>query len=355
MNALTLGALLTAGAVGADPVYQYPPAQGYQALPISGYGYPDAPPAPGYPGTAMTPPAMPGYAVPSAQNYVAPMGTAPALAEECAKPARGLFQSDHEFDNFVGPVSNPVLSKDPRSNSHARLLFINNNVPGGHPLDGNVQVYALQTNLAVTERLSIIADKDGIAHISPRNGASATGFLNIAAGLKYTFYRDVENQTLAAAGFMYEVPSGEAKVQQNQGSGSFAGFLALGKEFGDKWHYLQTTGYYFPLRSSQGSSFLYNSFHIDKQLFGWFYPLAELNWFWYTSGGRRLPPAFGEGDGLLNLGTRGQSGAHLVTAAFGAKAVLTKNYTLGVVFEVPLTNRNDIINQRLTVELIGRY
>lgn len=356
MNALTLGALLTAGAVGADPAHQYPPAPGYPVLPISGYGYPDAPPSlppMGFPGTAMAPyatPAMPAYPAPAAPTY-----PAPALCNECAKPVRGLFQSDHEFDNFVGPVSNPVLSKDPRSNSYARLLFINNNVPSGHPLDGNIQVYALQMNLALTERLSIIADKDGLAHISPRNGPSATGILNLAAGLKYTFYRDVENQTLAAVGFQYEIPSGGANVQQNHGSGSFAPFVAFGKEFGDRWHYLQTTGYYFPVRNSQGSSFLYNSFHIDKQLFGWFYPLAEVNWFWYTSGGNRLPPAFGEGDGLLNLGTRGQAGAHLVTAAFGAKAVLTKNYTLGVVFEVPLTSRNDIINQRLTVELIGRY
>ncbi|MDY3551880.1 hypothetical protein R5W24_000960 [Gemmata sp. JC717] len=353
MNALALSALLTAGSVGADPAYQQPPAQGYQTLPISGYADAGALPAAGYPGTTTAAPTTgPGYAAP---GYTAPAGAVPALCDECTKPVRRLFQSDHEFDDFVGPVSNPILNKDPRSNSHARLLFINNNVPGGHPLDGNIQAYALQMNLAVTERLSIIADKDGLAHISPRNGPSTTGFLNLAAGLKYTFYRDVENQTLAAFGFLYEIPSGEAKVQQNQGSGSFAPFVTYGKEFGNKWHYLQTTGYYFPLKSSQGSSYIWNSFHVDKQLFGWFYPLAELNWFWYTSGGNRLPPVFGEGDGLLNLGTRGQAGAHLVTAALGAKAVLTNKYTVGFALEFPLTSRNDIINQRLTVELIGRY
>lgn len=30
---------------------------------------------------------------------------------------RRLFQSDHEFDDFVAPVSNPVFAKDPRSNT----------------------------------------------------------------------------------------------------------------------------------------------------------------------------------------------------------------------------------------------
>lgn len=362
MNALTLSALLTLGSVGAEPIDQSSVPTGYQALPISGYASPDVQaglPPMGFPGTASPAypvSAAPSYvAVPAPQGYAAPMGTAPALCDECNKPVRALFQSDHEFDNFVGPVSNPVLNKDPRSNSHARILFINNNVPSGHPLDGNIQVYALQTNLALTERLSIIADKDGLAHLSPRNGASTTGILNISAGLKYTFYRDAETQTLAAAGFLYEIPIGGANVQQNQGSGAFAPFLSFGQEFGNKWHYLQTTGYYFPVQSAQGSSFLWNSFHVDRQLFGWLYPLAELNWFWYTAGGNRLPAAFGEGDGLLNLGTRGQGGAHLVTAAFGAKAILTKNYTLGAVLEVPLSNRHDILNQRLTVELIARY
>ncbi|MFO0825168.1 MAG: hypothetical protein U0792_18950 [Gemmataceae bacterium] len=37
-----------------------------------------------------------------------------------------------------------------------------------------------------------------------------------------------------------------------------------------KWHYLQTTGYYAaPLHATQGTGFFYNSFHIDRQLFGW--------------------------------------------------------------------------------------
>ncbi|MBN9122628.1 MAG: hypothetical protein J0I06_26360 [Planctomycetes bacterium] len=351
MNALSLTVVLTAGTACADPFG--PPAAYSPNDPVATIGEvarpaPTAGVVPGYPATTYPAPgAVMGYQVPPPD---APAG----LCEACIEPVRKPFQSDHAFDGFIGPVSNPVLAKDPRSNSYARLLFINNNLPGSHPLDGDIQAYALQTNLALTERLSIIADKDGYAHISPRRGPSASGFLNLAAGLKYTFYRDVENQTLAAIGFLYEIPSGEAKVQQNQGAGSFAPFLTFGKQFRENWHYLQTTGYYFPLQASQGSSFIWNSFHIDRQI-GWFYPLAELNWFWYTSGGNRLPAAFGEGDGLLNLGTRGQAGAHLVTGALGAKAVLNKNYTVGFAYEIPLTNRHDIINNRLTVELIGRY
>ncbi len=344
MNTFTLATLLAASSLGAEPTLPPAPTE-YQTLPISANAQPTTPPV-----------ALPAMLAPGAAPKYTPPVAQPCISDLCATPVRGLFQSDREFEGFVGPVSNPVLSKDPRSNTYARLLFVNNNIPGAHPFGGgSIQAYGLQLNLAINERLSFIADKDGFATISPARGPSTTGWLNLAAGFKYTFYRDVESQTLAAIGFMYEIPTGEAKVFQNHGSGSFAPFITLGKQFCDHWHYLQTTGYYFPVNSSQGSSFIYNSFHIDRQVFGWLYPLAELNWFWYTSGGNRLPAAIGEGDGLINLGTRGQAGAHLVTTAFGAKAVLSRNLTLGAVFEVPVSNRHDVINQRLVVELIARY
>jgi hypothetical protein len=346
MNALSLTVLLTAGAAGADPFF--PPTADPPARPAA-FDVPT-----GAPPTALPPATAPG-AMPGGVPAVAG-NPPPAMGELAAAPVRGLFQSDHEFDGFVGPVSNPILNKDPRSNSYARILFVNNNFPGGSPLGGgDARIYALQTNLALTDRLSVIADKDGVAHIAAGNLRSQTGLLNLSAGLKYTFYRDVETQTLAAAGFLYEIPSGEAKAFQSHGSGSFAPFVTVGQQFFDYWHYLQTTGYYFPLNAPQGSSFFWNSFHVDRQLFGWFYPLAEVNWFWYTAGGNLQPTAPGEGDGLLNFGTRGQSGAQLVTGALGAKAVLSKNYTLGFAYEIPLTQRHDILNQRLTVELIARY
>jgi hypothetical protein len=378
MNALSL-TLLAAGAapVGYNPASPYTdPSVGWAApsylpaqyLPGSAPPQmmpPGAPPqmmAPGMQPQMMAPSApygMPAYGVPSAApagQYVAPPAEAPGMSELITKSSRGLFQSDHEFDGFIDSVTNSVLSKDPRSSTYLRFLFINNNIPAGHPIGGgNIQVYGLQTNVALTERLAFVADKDGGARIAPRNGPSTSGYLNVAAGLKYTFIRDVETQTLAAIGFMYEIPNGEAKVQQNQGSGSIIPFLTVGKEFNQFWHVVHTIGHFTPLRAADGSGFLYNSLHIDRQVFGWLYPLAEFNWFWYTSGGNRLPTAFGEGDGLINFGTRGQAGAHLVTGAVGAKAVVSRNLAIGAAFEFPLTNRHDIINQRFTLQVTARY
>ena len=76
---------------------------------------------------------------------------------------RKPFQSDHAFDNFIGPVSNPIFTKDARSLTEARALFIQNWIPRSHPVvpGGNYQVYTLQARIALTDRLTLFADKDG--------------------------------------------------------------------------------------------------------------------------------------------------------------------------------------------------
>jgi hypothetical protein len=137
-------------------------------------------------------PAAPAASVSSS----APMTYAPEPGTKLfnAAEARPMFLSDHEFDSFIGPITNPILSKDPRSNTYLRGMFIDNNLPGSLG-GGDLQAYAVQANLAINERLSIIADKDGYASLT-NGSAHQSGWMNIAAGLKYTFLRDVENQTL---------------------------------------------------------------------------------------------------------------------------------------------------------------
>jgi hypothetical protein len=47
------------------------------------------------------------------------------VASPFAQP-RAFPNTDHEFHGFVGPLSNPVQFKDPRSLTEARYLFMNN-------------------------------------------------------------------------------------------------------------------------------------------------------------------------------------------------------------------------------------
>src|SRR5207244_1255326 len=178
---------------------------------------------------------------------------------------------------FIGPISNPILTKDPRALTEARFLFISDYITTEHPFrGGDFQVYGLEVRAALTDRLSFIADKDGLLSIHPHVGPSETGWLNIAVGLKYAFIRDVENLLL------------------------------------------------------------------DRGWNGWLYTLAEANWFHWTQGGDRgLPPALGEGDGLINLGTSGVAGNDLVTGAVGLKAIVNRHLDIGTAYEFPLSNRKD--------------
>lgn len=275
----------------------------------------------------------------------------------------GLFNSpnflkgDTDFPRFIYPVSNPVFSKDPRATTHIRGLYVHDNIPGNNPLGGgDFNAVAAQVNVAVNERLTILADKDGYLWLNPGKGASSNGFLNLGAGLKYAFIRDVENQYIMSGGFMYEIPSGEAAALSGLGNGAFSLFVINGKEFNERWHVLNTSGYYFPVDGAEGSSFFWSSMHVDYQVNCWLYPLAELNWFHYTAGGHRgVPKALGEGDGLVNIGTSGVAGNDLVTAAFGARAVLSQNVSVGAAWEIPISNRQDLISDRFIVDLILRY
>ncbi len=79
--------------------------------------------------------------------------------------------------------------------TEARFLFINNVLPPDHALGGGeFQVYALQLRLALTDRLTLIADKDGYANIHLDGADDRSGWLNMNFGLRYLLVRDVENQ-----------------------------------------------------------------------------------------------------------------------------------------------------------------
>jgi len=271
---------------------------------------------------------------------------------------RPLFLSDHAFCNYIGPISSPYLSKDPRSLTECKFLFINNSFPADNPLfqGGDAQLYSVLVRLALTERLTFLLDKNGVASLSPHGIPHRNGWLNIAAGMKYTFYRDCDRQELMAAGFQYEPPSGTQRVFQGNGSGLVSVFFTAGKQLADNTHLLFNSACQCGVDRKLNSSFIFTQLHIDKQLFGWLYPIAELNWYQYITGGNtQIPSSVGEGDGLMNFGTSGMGGKTLFTGAIGLKGIISKQIEAGFAWETPLGYRRDIINNRLIVEVLLRY
>ena len=62
-----------------------------------------------------------------------------------------------------------------------------------------------------------------------------------------------------------------------------------------------------------------------------------------------------EGGDLINLGSTGVAGNDIVTGAIGGKYKPTDYTEIGVAWEVPLTDRRDVLDNRLTVDWIIRY
>jgi hypothetical protein len=242
--------------------------------------------------------------------------------------------------------------ESPRTLTEARLLFFQHKVPQT-ALGGDVQLIALQLRAALTDRLSVIAIKDGFAMAD--HPLLDDGWPNVSAGLKYNLIANAQRQRLLSVGATYEIPIGSTRLQQGKGSGDFHMFITAGTQLGREWHWLASSGLRLPADRSDGTSLTYTSHHLDRRLFGNLYALGEVNWYHWLGSGDFAATTGLEGLDLLNLGSVGVAGNDIVTGAFGLKLKPSDGLELGVAWEAPLTKRRDIIDNRLTVDMILRY
>ncbi len=265
----------------------------------------------------------------------------------------GLIKhSDKCFNDFISPMTNPVFFEDPRTLSEVRFIFLNHNLPTS--LGGNsVQVYAMQVRAAITERLSIIATKDGF--IYTQSPVFDSGFADINAGLKYNLYRDVCKGRLLSIGGTFEAPTGSNKALQGNGNGELNLFVSGGTRIGEKAHWISASGLRQPMDTNLENSLFYFSNHLDRQIGDRpLYAFTELNVYNYQASGTAFPLAV-EGGDLFNLGSPNISGNNLVTNAVGLKAKPRANMETGIAYEYNLADRQGLMRDRLTVDWIIRY
>src|SRR4051812_46738081 len=87
----------------------------------------------------------------------------PILFPDDPAPAAG-YTADHRFPNFIGFLSDPTHSIDPRSLNQIWPVFLGNRVSPAAPFPaGDLQVYGAGFNLALSDRLSIVANQGGYA------------------------------------------------------------------------------------------------------------------------------------------------------------------------------------------------
>lgn len=268
-----------------------------------------------------------------------------------------FLPSDHQFDDFVSPLSNPVYFEDPRTLTELRFIYLRQKVPLT-AVGGEVQVFAMQARAALTDRLSIIATKDGF--ITSSNPLIEDGWADVNVGLKYNLLTDPDAGRILSGGLTYEIPLGSTRTLQGNGDGVFHPFLTGGLRIGNG-HLMSATGLLLPADPAAESRVGYWSNHLDGRIGqSHFFWVGELNWYHWLGAGQQtsvkgIPVTGLEGGDLFNLGLAGVSGNDIVTAAVGLRYKPSGHLELGLAWEAPLTERRDLLDNRLTVDCILRY
>jgi hypothetical protein len=290
----------------------------------------------------------------------------PVVGGPCPPCPRAFLQSDHCFDGFASPVTNPFYFEDPRALTELRPIFIYQNVPSHNLLmhNGQIEFFGTQARVALTDRWSIVMQELGGIFVQPGAGSpigNESNFAQIDIGPKYTFLRNDCTQTLGAVGLTFEIPTGSGVNGFGQGEGTLAmrPYLSLAQAFGKSsygtFNAMGTLGADLSIDNKR-SDFFFTSLHLDYDVLNAhkFYPLVELNWFHYLDNGRSNPFPF-EGLDLANLGATQIAGKNTVTAALGARYKFREWAQVGTAFEVPIGGQRDLMDFRWTVDLIFRY
>ena len=257
-------------------------------------------------------------------------------------------------NGYVAPLANPLFNETPYITTELRPIYLHNSLPGKFLTGGGwIDVIAAELRIALTDRLGLIASKDGYVR-SNFNGAlpDVNGFANISVGLKYALISDPRTDTIVTVGAEYEPPSGYLKTAGISLQGRGGGFLDMFATGARRWagFGLQgSLGYNKALDGGNDTSMVHYSAHVDYEVSpGWF-PLLELNGFSVVESARRTPLDF-EGIDLVNFGST--QGGTVISATVGTRYKLSEHFQFGAGFETPISHRQDIMRWRTYLDAV---
>ena len=274
-----------------------------------------------------------------------------------------LGEGKHE--RYVPPVSNPFLNETPYITTEFRPVFIHNDVPDhvladppfapGAPGGGHLNVFAFQMRFALDDRLGIIFNKNGEMDLNHTAGKlqSDSGLANLSFGVKYALISDPEKERLVTVGVTYEMPTGTLKSNtfrlQGDGRGFINTFVTAADTY-DKVGVQGMMGVKLSLDGERNVSWFNYSFHMDYEILPDFFPLVEVNGFVPIIEDARQNSFRFEGLDLVSIG--GSDPEFVTTFAVGSRYRFNKNVLAGVAYEVPITEDKDIMDWRVTADLV---
>jgi len=266
----------------------------------------------------------------------------------------GTTLADNWQDQAINPVTNPVFFESPLVQSEIRPIFMSQRLdPGflGAPVDA--RIYAVQLRYAITDRLAIIATKDGYVELNPKGPAKSNGWADLAAGLKYALIRSDKHQFVLTPGFTFEIPTGNHNVFQGNGGGELNLFVSAMKGWGNL-HATASLGGRIPFDFSRETASVRYSAQLDYWVCRWFIPFVSFNAFTTTSNAKALPFT-NEGFDLINFGATSASGHTQGALGGGFRTRILSNLDFGIAYEYGLIDRNDVLKDRITADLIWRF
>ena len=222
----------------------------------------------------------------------------------------------------------------------------------------------MEVRWAVTDRLAIIATKDGWVDFKPKGalaGLKSTGWADISLGLKYAAIDDKENQFILTPGFELELPIGSRDVFQGNGLGEWDLFLAAAKGWGDV-SLMGNVGARVPNNMARDTMQLHYSAQLAYHASRYFMPFLAANGFSVLNSGSQAglgaltgAPFGFEGFDLINFGSRAAAGSTQITGATGFRSKLVERVELGFAYERSLTNPRGVFDDRFTVDFVLRF
>lgn len=273
----------------------------------------------------------------------------------------GFLTGMQGFDDFAQPLGDPLYFENPFVETNLRLIYLwHDFAPHSQLAGGDLHVVAAQVRVALTDRLALIATKDGYSWLDAGILPEDEGWNDIGIGLKYAFWVDPAAQAVATAGLRWEWHNGTEGVLQGGDSGDheLSPFISFAKGW-DRLHFISALNGRFPVNRHDGNQIVSWDVHFDYEVapetLPGLFPLMEIHALHYISNGERYPLAVGGLD-YTNLGSHDVAGTSVFWGDLGFRWKLTPNWQVGAAYGFPISNPgDDIFNQRVTVDMIFSF
>lgn len=314
-----------------------------------------------------------------AWSLALPLAFAPQLAVAAQPDGCPTWFPDFQcerhgrYEGFTAPVTQPYLFEDPFITTGANLVGIWHQFPKSSIFGGgHVNIAALQLRVAVTDRLAFIATQDGIAFLDADLDIlrRQTDLMDMTVGFKYALIDRPETGVIVTPSLRFRIPSGSRDVFQGNGDGVFIPGLSFGWGSEEGVHFLGNVGSELPVDGGATSTSIFWNMHVDYNIMNYVSPFVELHGYHYVDNGdgkNRINTGIGtvtvdqatnllgldpfEGLDYSNLGSRDVRGHDVFIAAFGARVPIGKHLSVGAAYEIPISDGEDVIKQRVTTSL----